>query len=388
MSSTPEPTPGTPTDPNPKARRKRAVLRDSLLLLVPILVVLGGAGAYLYWGVYLAVGTVEIPEQLRRGVSLSVADKLDEAFSADGDTLVAAPPADAAKWLDPETLEVGVLDDVSDPKTAKVWEDFRKRLEEKINQGEQKKKAVELVRAPVGASEAAREVNTGKLHVLALTTGAVPWAVNKAGVIPFAVPADDQGNFGYHVEILVRSDSPIKELKDLRGRKIHFGGFSSLSSFKAPLVTLWEKEKLLPKEPGEKDGYQFAVTTSRDAIRGLIWGDCEVVAVASDFLARIEAEEKEQAIKEGKEYPKAPYRSIYKSDVKYPPFCFAHAHDLKPELAKKVREAFTSFRFAGTGLEAAYAKANQTRFVPVTYKKDWEEVRKLDQRLVTTFEQK
>jgi phosphonate transport system substrate-binding protein len=233
----------------------------------------------------------------------------------------------------------------------------------------------------VAAADAVREVKAGNLHVLALTTGAVPVAVNKGGVIPFAVPADDEGKFGFQVEILVRSDSPIKGSKDLKGKKIHLGSFSSLSSFETPLVLLWEKEQL---PPGRDHG--FAVTESKDAIRGIIWGDYEVVAVANDYLARRVEEEKEKATKEGKEYPKDAYRSIYKSDVTYPPFCFAHVHDLKPELAAKVREAFTSFRFEGTGLEAAYAKANQTRFVPVTSKENWKDVRDLDQRLRKMFE--
>src|SRR5262245_20390376 len=72
VSTTPDPASASP----PRPRRKHGVLRDSLLLLGFILVVLGGVGAYLYWGVLRPVGAVEIPEQLRRG--LSIADTLDE----------------------------------------------------------------------------------------------------------------------------------------------------------------------------------------------------------------------------------------------------------------------------------------------------------------------
>src|SRR5262249_14332928 len=143
-------------------------------------------------------------------------------------------------------------------------------------------------------------------------------------------------------------------------------------------------EKMLPGRD-----YDFSVSGSGGAIRGLLTGKYEVVAVANDYLPRIESEVRAKWKAENKEIPNNPYRSIYKSEVTYPPFCFAYVHDLKPELAAKVREAFLeeSYRFSGP-LKDAYAKANQTRFVAASYKENWKDVREVDRKLVEMFGQK
>jgi phosphonate transport system substrate-binding protein len=365
--STPEPTPGV------RARTKTShPVRDLLLILLPLLLVIGGVAAYLYYGVYSAVGKVNFPGALRGVVN---PDQLDESFSADGDNLVAACPRDPKEQVDPKVLKLGVLEPLEQGK--KVWKEFAAHLATKTG------KKVEIVHASAAAGATAQEIKDGNLHIAAASTGAVPVLVNTAGFVPFAVLADDKGNFGYQMEVLVRSDSPIKKLADLKGRTITLTSLSSLSSARAPLMLLWQKEKMLP---GRDYQIQF-VTGQVDAIKGILHGQYEVVAVANDLLRRVEAEERARAEKEGEEIAEEPYRSIHKSDT-YPPFCFGHVHNLKPELAAKVREAFLdpSFPFAGTGLES-YKKANQTRFVAVTYKKDWEGVRAVDRAILELVEQ-
>lgn len=365
-----------PPDPAPapaRPRRQAHPWRDSSLLIGALLLAAGGVGAYLYFFVYKAVEPLEFSRTLRQGLAL--ADKLDPAYSPDGDSLVAAAPADAAKLVDPPRLVLGVFEN-----DLAAYKDFASRLKQKTG------KEVDLVAVPVSGKEAAAELKAGKLHVLALSTGAVPLAVNQAGAVPFAAVADEQGRFGYHMEVVVRADSPVKGLKDLRGKKLHLGSFSSLSSFKGPLVLLWQKEKMLP----ERD-YEFVVTRNQvDSIKGILSGEFEAAAVAGDLLRRVEAEERAKAQKAGQSPPKDAYRTIYRSEETYPPLCFAHAHDLNPELAKRVREAFleASFRFAGTSLEAAYARANQTRFAPVDYKRDWQAVREIDRQLLALTEGK
>ena len=63
--------------------------------------------------------------------------------------------------------------------------------------------------------------------------------------------------------------------------------------------------------------------------------------------------------------------------------------DLMKGLAEKAKNAFfdESFKFAGTGMES-YAKVGQTRFVPVSYKKDWANVREVDAALLDLVGQK
>ena len=62
----------------------------------------------------------------------------------------------------------------------------------------------------------------------------------------------------------------------------------------------------------------------------------------------------------------------------FPPECYAHCHQLKPELAKKVTDAFSTFHFGKTSLADRYAVSGQTKFVPISYKTDWAGVRAME----------
>jgi phosphonate transport system substrate-binding protein len=175
---------------------------------------------------------------------------------------------------------------------------------------------------------------------------------------------DKNDNFAYQMEILVAADSKIETPAQIKGKRVTLTSMSSLSGFKAPLMYLWKNENLAPDT-------DFKITISANQKASIIElkdGQAEIIAVANDYLARVLNSEKID--------PKA-FRTIYKSPS-YPPACFGHANDLKPELAKKIKEAFLTFKWEGTGLEKAYLPANQVKFVEVSYKKDWESVRAID----------
>jgi phosphonate transport system substrate-binding protein len=346
------PSPATTTPPRP-----RSPLRELLLILGALFLVGTGTALALYFAVWASVGKVNFPRGLRGVVN---PDKLDDAFvDADGD-LVADPPKDPAKRLDPEVLHFGVLDRVD--RARVVWKEFAEHLAKKTG------KKVEIIEAPAGGKVVVEQLRSGKVHIAALSTGTVPVAVNQAGFVPCCVMADDRGRFGYQMEILVAADSKIRSLADLRGQTITLTSMSSLSSFHAPLVVLWEKEKMLPGRD-----YSYHISRGQpDSIKGLCEGEFQVAAVANDLLRRVVAREK---------LDEKAYRSIYQSDT-FPPACFGYVYSLEPELARKVRDAFLAFDWKGTGLEKAYRPANQTRFVAVTYKKDWESVRAVDRALL------
>jgi phosphonate transport system substrate-binding protein len=226
----------------------------------------------------------------------------------------------------------------------------------------------------------------GQLHILALSTGAVPGAVNAGGFVPRFVMADDEGKWGYQMEIIVPSDSQIKELKDLKGVGLNqtpplvLNSASSLSTFKAPLVLLWKEHGLLVRRDYD---YRQAATL-RDSVAGVCAREYQAAAVSNDFLKRVLAQakaEKDSKIDETK------FRSIYKSPT-YPPACFGYSYKLKKELADRIDEAFATFTFKGTGLEEEFKAANQTRFARIDYKKDWEPVRKIDEGMAELVEQK
>ena len=68
----------------------------------------------------------------------------------------------------------------------------------------------------------------------------------------------------------------------------------------------------------------------------------------------------------------------------FPTSSFAYAHDLKPELAKKITDCFYAFRFP----PAMQKEFNgDDRFFPITYQETWEVVREIAERLRHALQQ-
>lgn len=367
MSSTPDQGPpmttppadaATPPTPTPKKRSG-----GGLMLLIAVLLVLiaGGAFAYVYYTEFSKVEKINFSQAIRTGILNP--DKLDAKLTdADGD-LVADAPKDAKEQIDPEVLLVGTLD--SDPKKAEAtWKGLLAYLTEKTG------KKTQLVQMPTGGQGVVEMMKADKpeAHVAFLSTGTVPLAVNQAGFVPVVVPADDQGKFGYRMEIIVPAASAVKATKDLKGKKVSLTSLGSFSSFRAPVEYLHREHGYLPG----RDYEMLIASGQAAAIEDVCRGKTDAAAVASDFLARTVAEP-ERKLKDDM------YRKVYESDA-YPPFCVGYHYRLKPEVAAKVAEALAGYSW-DPALKAAYAKAGQTKFVKVTYKKDWEGVRKADQAL-------
>lgn len=340
-------------------------LGNILSIALPLALLIGLVAGWMYLSA--TASHRQVPYRTLIRYSMLAPTQLDAEYTdADGD-LVADPPSDPAKRINPETLLFATLDRDQE---RDVWREFADHLAKATG------KKIEQVARPDGIGGATSSLREGTIHVLALTTGQVPTAVNRAGFVPCCVMADADGKFGYQMEILVAADSPIQNPKELRGKLVALGSMGSNSSYKAPTVTLW-------KEFGLVVDNDYRVVQSIEpslAVEGVCKGRYDAAPVANDLLRRIVAESKDKAAKsddssaglEGK------YRSIYKSRT-YPPACFGHAHNLDPELARKVRDAFLSFDWKGTKLEDAYRASNQSRFVAISYQKDWEIVRETDE---------
>ena len=50
----------------------------------------------------------------------------------------------------------------------------------------------------------------------------------------------------------------------------------------------------------------------------------------------------------------------------------------REELQGKIKEAFATFEWSGSSLEAEFSKSGEAQFVPITFKKEWEVIRKID----------
>ena len=207
----------------------------------------------------------------------------------------------------------------------------------------------------------------GKLHIMALNTGAVPAAVERCGFVPLCTLGQADGSFGYTMKIIVPASSNIKTPADLRGRTIAFTKPSSNSGFKAAFVLLMDKYDMLP----ERD-YQWILSGSHDlSIQRIVAKKADAASVASDLLAR--------AIAAG-QVEEGSIRTIYESE-RFPPATFGVAYNLSPELRQHIEQALLSLDWQGTPLEATLGPMGATRFVAVNYKDDWANIRRIDQSI-------
>ena len=286
--------------------------------------------------------------------------ELDTLYCDANKDLVADVPADPKKWRDPSTL-VWAYTPVEDPAVyANIFKPFTDHLEKCVGK--------RTVYYPVQSNSAEVEaMRSGRLHFAGFSTGPTGFAVNLAGAVPFAAKGLGDEVRGYNLVAVVKSSSPYQKLADLKGKKVAHTSPSSNSGNLAPRV-LFAPEGLKTEED-----YKPLMSGGHDkSVLGVGSGDYDMAAVASDVFDRMATR---GTIK------RDDFRVIYKSPV-FPTSSFAHAHDLKPELAAKLRECFYSFRFT----PAMTKEFNgDDRFLPITYSKDWKVVREVAEKSGTPY---
>jgi phosphonate transport system substrate-binding protein len=280
---------------------------------------------------------------------------LDKMYcDRDGD-LVADTPTDAKQLVNPSVL-VFAYTPVEDPAVyGKVWDGFIKHMEKTTGK--------KVVFFPVQSNAAEIEaMRSGRLHIAGFNTGSNPIAVNCAGFVPFAIMGGKDGQFGYEMEIIVPADSAIKSPADLKGKKLAFTEPTSNSGFKAPSALLKADFNL------EKDRDFTAVFSGKhdNSVIGVANKDYDAAAIANEVMFRMF---------ERKVVDKAKIRTIYKSET-FPTTGYGYAYNLDPALAEKIKQAFFTFPWEGSALKAEFKE--QDRFVPISYKKDWNIIRKID----------
>jgi phosphonate transport system substrate-binding protein len=216
---------------------------------------------------------------------------------------------------------------------------------------------------PVQSNAAEIEaMRSGRLHIAGFNTGSNPIAVNCAGFVPFAIMGTQNGQFGYEMEIIVPADSPIKTPADLKGKKLAFTSPTSNSGYKAPSAILKADFNL----EAERDFTPVFSGKHDNSVIGVANKHYDAASIANEVMKRMF---------ERKVVDPAKIRSIYKSET-FPTTGYGHAHNLDPKLVAKIKDAFFSFPWEGSALKAEF-KA-EDRFVPITYKKDWSVIRKID----------
>jgi len=283
--------------------------------------------------------------------------KLDSRFQdADGD-LVADTPTEPSKQIDPATL-VFAYTPVEDPAVyAKVWKGFLEHMEKLTG------KKVQFF--PVQSNAAQIEaMRGGRLHVAGFNTGGNPIAVACAGFKPFAMMAHADNSYGYEMEIITYPGSGIEKVQDLKGKKLAFTSETSNSGYKAPSAILKAEYGL----EARKDFEPVFSGKHDNSVLGVANKDYPAAAVANEVMKRMIAR---GVIKADQ------VKTIYKSQT-FPTTGYGVVYNLKPELQEKIKQAFFSFPWKGSALAEEFGKAGESKFIPITFKKHWEVIRKID----------
>lgn len=280
---------------------------------------------------------------------------LDKQYCDRNRDQVADLPLNPKEWVNPDTI-IFSYTPVEDPAIyAKVWDGFIKHMSEVTGK--------KVVFFPVQSYAAQYEaMRSGRLHIAGVNTGGNPVAVSCAGLVPFAMMASKDGSYGYEMEIIVPKGSDIKSPSDIKGRTLALTSPTSNSGNKAPSALLKSEFKLV------KDvDFKTVFSGKHDnSVLGIANKDYEVAAVANSVMNRMF---------DRKVVEPSQVMSIYKSAT-FPTTGYGHAHNLHPEVAAKIKQAFFTFEWEGSELQKEFKK--EGRFVGIHHKSDWDVIRKID----------
>lgn len=277
---------------------------------------------------------------------------LEARYCDENNDLVADTPKDARQFKNPSTL-VFTYTPVEDPA---VYENIFKPFTEYLGKCTAKRVIFYQVQSNAAEIEAMR---SGRLHVGGFSTGPTNYAVNLAGAVPFAVKGDAKEWQGYQLWMIVKKDSAIQKMTDLKGKKVAHVQPSSNSGNLAPRA-LFPPLGLVPDQD-----YKVIYSGKHDnSITGVGTGDYDAAPVASDVFKRMAERGQIKA---------DDYRVIWRSET-FPTSSFAYAHDLEPKLRDTMVKCFYDYRFPAE-MQKAFGGAD--RFFPITYQKDWAIVRKV-----------
>ncbi|WP_404364263.1 phosphate/phosphite/phosphonate ABC transporter substrate-binding protein [Marinobacter sp.] len=276
---------------------------------------------------------------------------LDPMYCDENGDLVADRPDDKSEWLNPDTL-IFAYTPVEDPAIySDIWQPFIDHMEE-VTGRDVRFFAVQSNAAQVEA------MRSGRLHVAGFSTGPTPFAVNLAGAVPFALMGSDEGQFGYTLQVYTQADSDITEVADLKGKRVAHTSPTSNSGNQAPRALFPE----LGVVPGED--YEVIYSGSHDqSMLGVVAGDYDAAPVASEVVERMAARDL---------YDEEDVRIVWESD-RFPTTSYNYAYNLHPDLVEKIKEAFYSFKFAGTELGEEFEGVES--FIPINYKEHWKVIR-------------
>ncbi|MEW6335595.1 MAG: phosphate/phosphite/phosphonate ABC transporter substrate-binding protein [Thermodesulfobacteriota bacterium] len=278
---------------------------------------------------------------------------LDSRYCDDDGDLMADIPKDSGKWLNPGTL-IFSYTAVEDPS---VYENVFKELMDHMA-----KKTGRQVRwyGPESYAAQVEAMRSGRLHISGFAAGATVYGVNLGGFHPVAMMGNKNGTFrGYRLWLITHKDSNIKTVRDLKGRKVAHVTPASNSGDQAPRA-LFKKEGITPDVD-----YKVVYSGKHDnSIMGVVNRDYDAAPIASTVMERMI---------ERKMFDRSTVRIVWESE-QFPGTAYGYIYNLHPDLQKKVRDAFLTFEWKGTGLAKDFGKQAEA-FIPVDYGKHWDIIR-------------
>lgn len=303
-----------------------------------------GVSIFALFSIIFLVSTLAIAD-CKRGT-------LDARFCDEDGDLVADTPTDPNAWLNPDTL-IFSYTPVEDPSVYEnVFTEFMDYLA--ANTG----KKVRWYGAESYAAQV-EAMRSGRLHVAGISTGPTCYGVNLAGYVPFAIMGKADGSFGYKLQVITHKDTDIKTFKDMAGRKIAHVTPSSNSGNQAPRALF----KAMGVEPDVD--YKVMYSGKHDnSIMGVANKDYDAAPIASSVLDRMN----QKGVVNIDDL-----RIIWESKL-FPTTSYGYAHNLHPDLARKIVYSFLSFDWEGTALDKEFGK-QADRFIPITYINHWSDIR-------------
>jgi phosphonate transport system substrate-binding protein len=277
---------------------------------------------------------------------------LDVSFCDENGDLVADTPASAADLLDPSVL-IFSYTPVEDPSVYEnVFTEFIDYLSAKTG------KTVKWYGAESYAAQV-EAMRSGRLHVAGISTGPTVFGVNLAGYVPFSLMCKGDGRFGYRLQLITHKDTDIQKVSDLKGRKIAHVTPSSNSGNQAPRA-LFKDMGVVPDQD-----YEVIYSGKHDnSIMGVANKDYDAAPIASSVLDRMA----DKGV-----VNRDDLRIIWESDP-FPTTSYGYAHNLHPDLQKKIVDAFLTFDWKGSGLEKEFGK-QANKFCSITFKEQWRPIR-------------
>lgn len=204
-----------------------------------------------------------------------------------------------------------------------------------------------------------KAMRDGKVHVAGISPGPTVYAVNLAGYVPIAVMCRADGTFGFQLDVITGKESSIEALADLKGHKVARSGPLSTWGDQAAHAMFRQKHVV----PG-KD-FEIVHSGSEGAsISGAASGKYDAAAVNSNVLARMQARGAVDA---------KTIRLVWTSQS-LPPTSFGFAHNLAPDLQRKIHDAFLTFDWKGTALATEFG-SRADGFCTISYEEEWGPIR-------------